>query len=182
MKPQELKREFVRLRGEGQSYQAICDQLHIAKGTCTKWEQEFSKEIADLKRAELNELYTSYHMTKEARIKELGEALGKIDNALAQTDLSNTDPAKLLDFKLKYTEALKTEYIGTEPAFRFGEHIDANDIVLALGDLLNRIRAGEVPPDQANKESLVLSNLLKAYDIVEVKSRLDKLEAIVGGR
>lgn len=182
MKPQELKREFVKLRAEGKSYQAICDQLHIAKGTCTKWERELKAEIAELKRAELNELYTSYHMTKEARIKKLGEALSKIDTALAGADLSETDPAKLLDFKLKYTEALKAEYVGTEPAFQFGEHIDAKDIVTALGDLLNRIRAGEVTPEQANKESVVLANLLRAYDTVEVKAKLDELEAIIGGR
>ena len=182
MKPQELKREYIRLRAEGKSYQAICDQLHIAKGTCTKWEQELKAQIDDMKRAELDELYTSYHMTKKARIANLGETLGKIDTALADADLSAADPAKLLDFKLKYTEALKAEYVGTEPAYKLGEHIDAKDIVTALGDLLNRIRAGEVTPEQANKESIVLANLLRAYDTVEVKNKLDELEAIIGGR
>lgn len=182
MKPQELKREFVRLRAEGKSYQAICDQLHIAKGTCTKWERELKAEIDELKRAELDELYTSYHMTKKARIQKLGETLEKIDTALAVADLTETDPAKLLDFKLKYTEALKGEYVGTEPAYTLGDSIEAKNIVTALGDLLNRIRAGEVTPEQANKESMVLANLLKAYDTVEVKTKLDELEAIIGGR
>ena len=183
MKPQELKRRFVELRAEGKSYQAIAEQLHISKATCTKWERDLKEQISELKKEELKELYESYHMTKEARIKKLGDTLAKIDDALAAADLRETDPAKLLDFKLKYTEALKGEYMGVEPAVKLGgEHLDPKDIVAALADLLNRIRAGEITPEQANKESTVLANLLKAYDIVVVKERLDELEAIVGGR
>ena len=82
---------------------------------------------------------------------------------------------------MKYTEALKGEYIGTKPALEL-DNIDAKDIVAALGDLLNRVRAGEVTTEQAQKESLILSQLLKAYDTVEVKAKLDELEAIIGGR
>ena len=44
------------------------------------------------------------------------------------------------------------------------------------------MKPGEVTTEQANRESLILSNLLKAYDTVEVKTKLDALEAIVGGR
>jgi hypothetical protein len=49
-----------------------------------------------------------------------------------------------------------------------------------MGDLLDRVRAGEVTTEQASRESLILSNLLKAYDTVEVKAKLEELEAIVG--
>lgn len=181
MKPAELKKEYIRLRAEGKSYSAIAEQLHISKATCTKWEKAFSSQIDELKRAELTELCESYGMTKEARIKKLGGTLDKINAALEQADFTAVDPAKLLDFKLKYTEALKGEYIGTKPALELGV-IDAKGIVDALGDLLNRVRAGEVPTEQAQKESLVLSQLLKAYDTVEVKAKLDELEAIIGGR
>ena len=103
-------------------------------------------------------------------------------DAIAKADFSTVDPAKLLDFKLKYTEALKGEYIGTKPAAELGANINAQDIVTALGDLLNRVRAGEVTDEQASRESAVLANLLKAYDTVEVKAKLDELEAIIGGR
>lgn len=60
-------------------------------------------------------------MTKEARIKKLGDTLEKIEDAIAKADFSTVDPAKLLDFKLKYTEALKGEYIGTKPAASWGQ-------------------------------------------------------------
>lgn len=120
-------------------------------------------------------------MTKEARIRRLGDTLEKINAALEQADFSTVDPAKLLDFKLKYTEALKGEYIGTMPAMEL-DAIDAKSIVTALADLLNRVRAGEVTTEQAQKESGILAQLLKAYDTVEVKAKLDELEAIIGGR
>ena len=181
MKPAELKKDYVQLRAEGKSYSVIAEQLHISKSTCTAWEKELADQINELKRAELEELCESYGMTKEARIKKLGDTLEKINEALEKTDFNTVDPAKLLDFKLKYTEALKGEYVGTKPALRI-DSIEARDIVAALGDLLNRVRAGEVSTEQAQKESLILSHLLKAYDIVEVKSKLDRLEAIVGGR
>ena len=181
MKPTEVKQEYIRLRAEGKSYSFIADQLHISKSTCTKWERDFAAEIDELKRAELTELYESYHMTKQARIRKLGDTLGKINNALEQADFSEVDPAKLLDFKLKYTEALKGEYVGTKPAID-PEGIEARQIVAALADLLNRTRAGDITTDQAQRESLILSNLLKAYETTEVKAKLDELEAIVGGR
>jgi hypothetical protein len=182
MKPQEMKQEYIRLRAEGKSYTFIADKLHISKSTCSKWEVQLAEEIAQIKKDELNSLYDSYHMKKEARIKQLGDTLLKVEDALASTDLKGLAPEKLLDFKLKYTEALQKEYIGTDPAFKVKDSIDPKDIVKALADLLNRVRAGEVSTEQANRESLIISNLLKAYETVEVKAKLDEIEAIVGSR
>lgn len=182
MKPQEVKQEYIKLRAEGKSYSFIADKLHISKSTCTKWEVQLAEEIAQLKKEELNTLYDSYHMKKEARIRQLGDTLGRVEDALAKVDLTEVAPEKLLDFKLKYTEALQREYIGTDPAFKLKDSIDPKDIVTALADLLDRVRAGEVTTEQANRESLILSNLLKAYETVEVKAKLDEIEAIVGSR
>lgn len=182
MKPQETKNEFVRLRAEGKSYSQIAEALHISKSTCTEWERELTTQIAELKQEQLNELYSSYYMTKEARIKKLGETLSGINSALETADLSQLSPEKLLEFKLKYTEALKEEYTGTGTPFKFSGKVDPKEIVIALGDLLDRTRAGEVTAEQAQRESTIISNLLKAYDTVEVKAKLDALEAIVGGR
>ena len=182
MKPSELKQQYIRLRAEGKSYSYIAEKLHISKSTCSKWEAQLGAEIAQLKKEELNSLYDAYSMKKKARIRELGETLKKVDEALGKVDFSQVPPEKLLDFKLKYTEALQKEYVQTDPAFQLGEEASPKDIVKALEDLLNRVRAGEVTAEQAQRESLVLSNLLKAYDTVEVKTKLDELEAIVGSR
>lgn len=182
MKPQETKTEFIRLRAEGRSYSYIADKLHISKSTCSSWEQELRGAIAELRQEQLNELYSSYAMTKEARIRKLGDTLESINTALDGADLSEIPAEKLLDFKLKYTEALKGEYTGSSTPYSFSESLDPKEIVVALGDLLARIRAGEVSAEQANRESTVIANLLKAYDTVEVKQKLNALEAIIGGR
>jgi len=182
VKPQEIKNEFIDMRAKGKSYSAIAETLHISKSTCATWEQELKEQITLFKQEQLNELYDSYFMTKEARIKKLGDTLDSINAALDDTDFREIPPERLLDFKLKYTDALKGEYTGTAPAYKFGERIEPLDILTAMGDLLNRVRAGDITNEQAGRESLVLANILKAYDTVELKAKLDALETIVGGR
>lgn len=182
MKPNKSKAEFIKLRAEGRSYSYIAEELSISKSTCTAWNRELGEAIADLKREELNSLYESYHMTKEARIKSLGGTLERIDEALGIADLSDMTPERLLEHKLKYTEALKEEYLGTGKAYTFGDTIKSEDIVTALGDLLNRVQAGETTLTQARQESLILKDLLGAYTTAEIKKQLDALEAIMRGR
>ena len=182
MKPQETKNRFIQLRAERKSFDHIAKELNISKSTCSEWEKECKEAIALLKAEQLEELYTAYSMTKEARIKELGDTLDKVNTALAAADLEAMPPEKLLDFKLKYTEALKEEYIPTGSGFSFKGNIKSTDIVQALGDLLDRVKAGEITTDQASRESAVLQNLLKAYETVEIKAKLEALEAVLGGR
>lgn len=182
MKPQKLKHKFIELRAEGKSYDTIAEALHISKSTCTAWERELKDKIEVMKQEELKALYTSYSMTKEARIRKLGDTLERVEEALAQKDLQEVAPEKLLDFKLKYTDALKEEYTGSTEKLELGKEVNPKAILLALGDLLDRVRAGEVTTEQANRESLILSNLLKAYDTVELQAKYEALQAIVGGR
>lgn len=183
MTPAEKKLKFVELRAQGLSYEKIANELHISKSTCSEWEAILKKEIAQLKQEQLNELYESYYMTKEARITKLGDTLLDIEGALADADLSEISGDRLLDYQLKYTEALKDEYIGKAPAYKVDDReLKAEDIVKAYADLLNRVQAGEVTDQQARRESVVLSSLLKAYNLVELEERLDALEDIVGGR
>ena len=180
MQPAEKKREFIRLRAEGKSYSKIAGQLQISKATCTKWQKELEASITELQREQLHELCSSYGMTKEARIRSLGDTLEKINASLQAADFSEVDPAKLLDLKLKYAEALKGEYIGTEAWKKMGA-VTAEGILAAFADLHDRVRAGEVSAEQAKNESAVLQSLLRAYDTVEVKRKLDQIESMMEG-
>lgn len=181
MKPQEAKERFVILRAEGRSYDYIARELHMSKSTCHAWEQEMSNAIAKLKAENLQSLYNAYGMTREARIKSLGGTLAKIDEALGAADLSAMQPKDLLKGKLDYTAALKDEYIApsAEPV---PEEIRPAAILAAFNDLLRRVRAGEVTTEQANKESIVLSNMLRAYEQTELKQKMDALEASLNQR
>jgi len=178
MKSTAMKNEFINMRAQSKSYSAISEALKISKSTCAAWERELKDQITIFKQEQLYGLYEAYYMTKEARIRKLGDTLKSIDAALDGIDLSQIPPEKLLDFKLKYTEALKEEYTGTAPAYRFGKQITPDEILLALKDLLNRSQAGEISTEQAKRESLIISNLLKAYEI-EVRGNWLPLETIV---
>ena len=58
----------------------------------------------------------------------------------------------------------------------------ADGILKALGGLLERVQSGEVSQEQANRESTILANLLKAYDAVELQAQLDTLKATLDSR
>lgn len=182
MKSQETKNRFVQLRAEKKSYSYIAKELGISKSTCTDWERECKDAISQLKAEQLEELYEAYGMSKEARIKGLGETLEKINKALTAVDLEAMPPEKLLDFKLKYTQALKEEYISLNTASVFKGKATAEEILEAVTELYLRVKAGETTTEQAQREMAVLQNLLKAYDTAEIKAKLDALESIIGGR
>ena len=182
MKPNDQKNEFIRLRAEGKSYTAIGKELSISKATCTAWDRELKAEIAEKKKEQLEEMYQAYYMTREARITKLGQALESIEDALSKADLTQVSPEKLLDYKLKYMEALKQEFIDTTPAIPLDDTFNPRDIIVVMADLLKRIRNKETNLDQASREIMVITNILKAYEAVELKAKLEALEDLVGGR
>jgi post-segregation antitoxin (ccd killing protein) len=182
VKPNDQKNDFIRLRAEGKSYTAIGKELNISKATCTAWEKELKAEIADKKKEQLEEMYEAYYMTREARITKLGQTLESIEDALSQVDLTQVSPEKLLDYKLKYMEALKQEFIDTTPAIPLDDSFNPRDIIVVLADLLKRIRNRETNMDQASRETMVIANILKAYETVELKAKLETIEGIIGSR
>lgn len=164
----EIKEQFILLRAENKSYSQIVDKLHISKSSCIKLSKELNSEIAQRKADRLQGLYNDYFMTKEARIKNLGETLLKIDNALMDADLSELSPRELLDFKLKYSQALKEEFIpvSTEQPIEVNE--DAPEgYTESLKALLARSRTTldlgtGLTTTELNRELLLLEKIHKA--------------------
>ncbi|MGT2965415.1 hypothetical protein, partial [Streptococcus acidominimus] len=64
----------------------------------------------------------------------------------------------------------------------FSEQMTAQDILKALGSLLERVQRGEVSQEQANRESTILANLLKAFDAVELQEKLAMVESVLKSR
>ena len=155
MKENETKLAFIKARAEGKSYSTITRELGIAKATCTSWEQSLKADIEALKRAQLDELYTSYNMTREARIKELGGIIQGLDNAIATKNLEDLPLDKLLELRLKYGRELKTEY--REPI-----EVDTDDTLDGLLEQYNR---------------LLIESKAKAFTPAEVKAQLSILDA-----
>lgn len=134
-------------------------------------DKELSADIAQIKQKDLEALYQAYGMAKEARVKQLGEIIKKIDKAIDAADLSEIAPEKLLDLKLKYMTAAKAEYI--EPAPPLDDDLCANDLFNAYRDLINRYRAGIIDAGRAKEEAALLDRALKAYVVKDKMGTLD---------
>lgn len=161
MKTTDKKLEFIRLRAEGNSYRAIEQEIGVSRTTCGEWEKELSADVARLKQERLEEVYAQYGMAREARIRRIGDTLRRIDEALADVDLSALPPEKLLDFKLKYSAALRDEYTATASTEATGA---ATDTLEAIQGLYRRIATGETTTEQAKTELSILDRMVNGYN------------------
>ena len=171
--------EFIKLRARGLSLRQCGEALGTNKDTCNKWDKELKAQVAKHKAERLADVYTEYGMYREARIKALGTALNNIDTELSNRNLSDVPTDKLLDFKLKYTEALAGEYIPLSVQTDEGQLLDAKTIIMRLDDLYKRVRDGETTKEQASTELVVLSGMLRAYDTSELEEKMDKLRRAI---
>lgn len=171
MKTADKKLEYIRLRAEGKSYRAIETEIGVSRSTCSEWEKDLSSDIARLRQENLEALYNEYGMMREARIRRIGETLRRIDTALEAVDLSTLTPEKLLDFKLKYSAALREEYTSAANTDVTGA---ASDTLEAIQDLYRRIATGETTSEQAKTELSILDHMVDGY------SRANPLEMFSG--
>ena len=102
-------------RAKGWSYARIARRLKVAKGTLANWSQELEEEIASLKAMELEALFESYFLLKEARVKLLGEQIKAIQRELKGRKLEEIPTEKLLELLLRYYAELREEYIEPRP-------------------------------------------------------------------
>lgn len=178
---EELRLSFVELRAKGYPYSRICRELKVSKSTLSVWNTELSAEIARLRAENLRELYDAYYMSKEARIRRLGDTLKSIDDELARKDLSEIPADKLLDYKLKYMEALREEYV--EPIDTETEtELNTQGIVAEIVSLLGKVKRGEITKEQAIRESIVIANLLKAYETGILEKKIETVQAVINAR
>ena len=109
MKDTNTKEQFLSMRAEGLSYQAIADKLRVSRQTLIHWGQELQSDIKNFKAIRLDAMYEQYSLTKEARIKLIGEHIEKVRTELSSRDLSSVNTDKLYDILLKLTEAQNKE-------------------------------------------------------------------------
>lgn len=172
---------FIELRAQGQPYRTIAKELQVSKATLTGWDKQLAADIAKHKAERMQELYTAYGMYKEARIQKLGGALQKIDSELDNRDWSDITTDKLLDYKLKYTQALSTEYTPITGKDRSGQELNAATILKELDNLLERVQSGEVNKDQAQQELVILSGMMRVYEASALEDKVKKLERAIAG-
>uniref|UniRef100_UPI00404859C8 hypothetical protein n=1 Tax=Algoriphagus sp. TaxID=1872435 RepID=UPI00404859C8 len=118
----ETKRRFIELRAKGYSFDKIAKELGKAKQTLLDWSRELDQEIAQAKALELDSLYESYSLYKEARLKTLGEILSKLKKEADNRDLTDLPTDRLLDLFLKYEGVVKDSLV--EPVFKSSREIE----------------------------------------------------------
>ena len=118
----ETKRRFIELRAKGYSFGKIAKELGKAKQTLLDWSRELDQEIAQAKALELDSLYESYSLYKEARLKTLGEILSKLKKEVDNRDLTDLPTDRLLDLFLKYEGVVKESLV--EPVFKSSREIE----------------------------------------------------------
>lgn len=117
----ELKERFIELRAKGWSFDKIAKETGKAKQTLIDWSKELQDEIANRKALELEALYETYFLLKEAKIKKYGAILSKITNELERRDFNNVPTGRLLELYLLYFERLSQEVV--EPTYKSSEEI-----------------------------------------------------------
>lgn len=180
MKPYEQKVKFIELRAKGLSYRKIADELCISKSTCQAWAKELEAEIAARKQEDLEALYDSYGMSKEARIKALGDTIKRINKALEFAALVDVEADKLLRLKLQYMQEQAKLYTPAQPE-NFLKGTDIEDITQAYKSLYNRVVAGEISDEQANRERAILDSMMRAYDYTALAEKVTNLEKALRG-
>ena len=121
METTEIKERFIELRAKGWSFDKIAKETGKAKQTLIDWSKELQDEIANRKALELEALYETYYLLKEAKIKKYGAILSKITNELESREFNNVPTGRLLELYLLYFERLSQEVI--EPTFKSSQEI-----------------------------------------------------------
>lgn len=111
----ELKVRFVELRAKGYSLAKIAQELRLAKSTLSNWSQELEAEIASARAIELEALQEQFSISKEGRIKLLGQQVQALVAELSRRDLSAVPAEKLFELLLRYHTALAQEVVATRP-------------------------------------------------------------------
>lgn len=111
----ELQLQFVELRAKGWSLRKIERKLKVSKSTLANWLQELEELIASYRAMELEALYETHYLTKEARIQFLAAQLRAIQKELKSRGLDDVPTEKLLELSLKYMAALQEEFVEPRP-------------------------------------------------------------------
>jgi transcriptional regulator with XRE-family HTH domain len=105
----ELKPEFVELRATGLSLARIAERLSVSKTTLIAWERELTNEIAEARFLQMQSLLETYKACKAERVKFLGKMYERLTEELSKRDLSEVEPARLLEMLAKVEGRLESE-------------------------------------------------------------------------
>lgn len=102
------QREFILLRADGLSYDKIALKLKTAKSTLIQWSKLFEEDIKELQFHAMAELKEVYSWNLKSKYETLLKQLNKIDDAILEADLSQTNIKDLFTIKQNLIFQLET--------------------------------------------------------------------------
>ena len=123
MKTEQHKRDFIRLRAEGYSFDKIAHKIKVSKPTLLQWERFHSEDISNLK-AEAQEVFmTEQKLTILHRAEILSMLRNRLSAELEQRDLSDLSTQKLIELFLKLDSTIDS----TLPAVKYYTETEAKN-------------------------------------------------------
>ncbi len=98
--------QFLTLRAQGLSYDAIARQLHVSKHTLLKWAKDLQPRIDALIAAQLQAVLEKYQLTLVQRVEFLAQQVHHIQEAIPRYDLKSTYTIRIFNLLLKLHNAL----------------------------------------------------------------------------
>ena len=99
--PLEEKKQFIKLRAKGLSYDKIIKEMGKAKATLLKWGRELQEEIGTARSIELESMYEEHGMLREQRLRFHGQTLQRMREEIEERELSEVPTPRLMELYLK---------------------------------------------------------------------------------
>ena len=160
MTTNDIKLRFVEMRANNMSLSSIANELHISRGTCSRWVKELESDIAVKqaeRRAEITDLYA---MDRQHRINRLQAVLERLDKAISNADFSQMSPEALLKMKLRYESELSREYPISDSKGLLEYSYKA--IIEKINDLQSKYESGEISTEQLKASLYALDMMIKS--------------------
>ena len=159
MTTNDTKLRFVEMRANNLSLSSIANELHISRGTCSRWVKELESDIA-VKQAERKaEITDLYAMDRQHRINRLQAVLQRLDKAISNADFSQMSPEALLKMKLRYESELSREY--PIPDTKNLSEYSYKAIVDKINNLQGKYESGEISLEQLKASLSALDMMIK---------------------
>ena len=103
-----VQSSFIGLRAEGISFNAIAKELKVSKPTLIQWSKLFENEIKDLQFDTFVTIKESHAWSSRQKYETMIKQLGKIDDAILEADLSQSNIKDLFTVKTNLLMQLET--------------------------------------------------------------------------
>lgn len=103
-----VQSSFIGLRADGISFNVIAKELKVSKPTLIQWSKLFENEIKDLQFDTFVTIKESHSWSSRQKYETMIKQLGKIDDAILEADLSQSNIKDLFTVKTNLLMQLET--------------------------------------------------------------------------